>query len=90
MWVKVKLEWEVWVFVSAYGPGSEKGEEERVKFWLEVSECVNGFGANAYVVLLGDLNARVGNGMIEKVIGKYGVPGLNDSGERLLEICLAN
>jgi hypothetical protein len=41
MWVKTKIGWEVWVFVRAYGPGREKGEEERDKFWL--SECVNDF-----------------------------------------------
>ena len=29
MWVRVQLGIEKWVFVSAYGPGSEKGAEER-------------------------------------------------------------
>ena len=27
MWVRVKIERESWVFISAYGPDSEKGEE---------------------------------------------------------------
>ena len=30
-----------------------------------------------YVVVLGDLNARVGDGEVEGVVGKYGVPGEN-------------
>ena len=34
-----------------------------------------------YVVVLGDLNARVGDGEVEGVVGKYGVPGENESGE---------
>ena len=29
MWVKVKFGGEFWVLVSAYGPGSERSEEER-------------------------------------------------------------
>ena len=29
------------------------------------------------VVVLGDLNARVGNDSVTDVIGKYGVPGKN-------------
>ncbi len=29
MWVKVKFRQEVWVFISAYGPGSEREEEDR-------------------------------------------------------------
>ena len=30
---------ESWVFISAYGPGSEKSEEEIEEFWNELSEC---------------------------------------------------
>ena len=37
--------------------------------------------------MLGDLNARVGNEEILGVMGKYGGPGRNVSGERLLEMC---
>ena len=38
MWVRVKIERESWVFISAYGPGSEKSEEEIEEFWNELSE----------------------------------------------------
>ena len=34
-----------------------------------------------------DLNARVGNELIEGIVGRYGVPGRNESGDRLLEMC---
>ena len=40
------------------------------------------------VVVLGDLNARVGDGEVEGVVGKYGAPGENESGERLLDMCV--
>ncbi|KAK7907805.1 hypothetical protein WMY93_016417 [Mugilogobius chulae] len=36
---------------------------------------------------MGDLNARVGDEKIEGVVGVYGVPGKNDSGERLIGMC---
>ena len=45
---------------------------------------------NNYVVVLGDLNARVGNVKLEGVVGKYGVPGRNLSGESLLNMCVEN
>ena len=45
------------------------------------------FGRNESVVVLEDLNARVGNDVIEGIVGQHGVPGRNDSGERLLEMC---
>ena len=30
--------------ISAYGPGSERSEEEIEEFWTELSECVVSFG----------------------------------------------
>ena len=39
------------------------------------------------VVVLGDLNARVRNEVIEGIVGRHGLPGRNESGERLLEMC---
>ena len=57
-------------------------EEERDEFWNDLSRCVDGLSTRNYVVVLGDLNARVGDGEVEGVVGKYGVPGENESGER--------
>ena len=39
------------------------------------------------MVVLGDLNARVGNEVIEVIVGRHGMSGRNESGERLLEMC---
>ena len=78
---------EKWVFVSAYGPGSERSEQERDVFWEELNECLRGFDSNESIVLMGDLNARVGDREIDGVTGKFGVQGINDNGEKLIEVC---
>ena len=39
------------------------------------------------MVVLGDLKARVGNEVIEGIVGRHGVKGSNESGEQLLEMC---
>ena len=39
------------------------------------------------MVVLGDLNARVGNEVIEGIVLRHGVPGRNETGERLLVMC---
>ena len=88
MWVKVRMGRKCWAFVSAYGPGCERSEEERDEFWNDLTRCVDGLSTRNYVVVLGDLNARVGDGEVEDVVGKYGVPGENESGERLLDMCV--
>ena len=87
MWVIVKIERESCVVISAYIPGSEMSEEEREEFWSELSECVGSFGRNESVVVLGDLNATVGNEVTEGIVGHHGVPGRKESGERLQEMC---
>ena len=40
------------------------------------------------MIVLGDLNARVGDREIEGVTGKYGVQGENESGERMIDMCV--
>ena len=77
MWVRVKIERTSWVFISAYGPGSEKSEEEIEEFWNELSRCVGSCGRKQSVVVLGDLNARVRNEVIYRIVGWHGVPGRN-------------
>ena len=76
MWVRVRMGRECWAFVSAYGPRCERSEEERDEFWNDLTRCVDG------------LSTRVGDGEVEDVVGKYGVPGENESGERLLDMCV--
>ena len=88
MWVKVRMGRECWAFVSAYGPGCERSEEEQDEFWNELTRCVHGLSTRSYVVVLGDLKARVGDGEVEGIVGEYGVPGVNESGERLLDMCV--
>ena len=87
MWVKMRFGVEKWVFVSVYGPGKEREKEEMEDFWVDVGECIQGFDRNENVVVLGDMNARVGCVAIPGIIGEFGVNGVNDSGERMIEMC---
>ena len=48
---------------------------------------MDGLRRRNYVVVLGDLNARVGVGEIG-VVGRYSMPGVNESGQRLLDMCM--
>ena len=57
------------------------------ELWSELNDCVRSFGRNDSVVGLGDLNFRVRNEVIEGIVGQHGVPGGNESAERLLEMC---
>ena len=52
---------------------------------LSIAGCVEERErSGCQVIVLGDLNARVGNEEVHGVMGKYGVPRKNVSGDRLL------
>lgn len=87
MWVRVRMDRECWASVSAYGPGCERSEEGRKKFWNELTRWVDGSSANYYDVL-GGLNGKVGDGGVNDVVGKYSVPCVNESGDKLLDACV--
>lgn len=44
------------------------------------------YNKNYSVILVGDLNARVGNNPIPKLIGPYGEPPSNRNGEKLRKL----
>ena len=88
MWVRMKIGCLIWVFVAAYAPDmGSTNENERDAFWELLNECLEGFSASERVMVMGDLNARVGDSEVEGIVGKYGVPRVNENGERLVEIC---
>ena len=81
MYVRMNVGESKYVIVGAYGPGSEREKEERESFWYDLGELVGSFERDEIVCVLGDLNARVGDSKVQGVIGEYGVPGVNESGE---------
>ena len=87
MWVELKVAGEKIVIVGVYGPGMERSENERDTFWEYFDECMTGFSENERILFLGDMDTKVGNREVYKVVGKYSVPGLNENGERLVEVC---
>ena len=88
MYVRMSVGVSKYVIVGAYGPGSERKKEERECFWFDLGELVGSFERDEIVCVLGDLNARVGNVKVQGVIGDYGVPGMNESGEWMIDWCM--
>ena len=76
------------MIVGPYGPGSERKKEERENFWSDLGELVGSFERDEIVCVLGDLNARVGDHKVQGVIGDYGVSGVNERGEWMIDWCM--
>lgn len=47
-------------------------------------------GTNREIILMGDLNNRVGKKSKDEVVGPHGEDRINDNGERLIELCNNN
>ena len=61
---------------------AERREEIR-KFWKYMIECVIETGRRCRIVL--KRNGRIGNSEVIGVLGKWGMDGVNENGEYLLD-----
>lgn len=61
--------------MSAYRPGSGRREKEGDNLGICVSEGIESFGCQYNLVLPADQYATVGDEVVEKVVGRYGVTG---------------
>ena len=74
--------------ISVYGPTMQRAQEEKERFYENLGECVDD-AKNDGIIILGDLNARVGKDWLlwPSVLGKHGVGSMNSNGLMLLEFC---
>jgi len=87
MWVKFKFDRVKVCLVVAYGPVNDRSDEEKVRFWNDLGRAMNEIGNGYRVIVMGDLNGWVGDRVVKGIVGPFGVPGLNDSGERVMDFC---
>ena len=53
-----------------------------------MNECLAGFTGNERVIILGDMNAKVGDQERNRIVGKFGVPWVNKSGNSMVDMCI--
>ena len=91
MWVKMKVGIQKIKIVVAYAPVNDKPDDVKEQFWAEVDEICDDRELNEGLMLLGDMNGRVGGGQIldKRVIGQWGEGGdaLNCNGRSLIRLC---
>lgn len=76
--------------VQVYAPTSQSSEEDIETFYSQVEIATKTFQDKNINIILGDLNAKVGEGQDEDVIGPYGLGNRNDRGDKLVEFCKDN
>ena len=89
-WAKCKIGVSKVIFVSAYAPvNSEtlKGRKDINEFWQMLNGCVCKLQEEGKVVIMGDMNAKVGDERQGSIVGGWGVEGRNENGEQLIGMC---
>jgi len=96
LWISLRLSGTIYKFVSVYSPcdGADAGALDN--FYTDLLDVVSRKGSEK-IIMLGDLNARIGsriginNSNYYEVAGKWGELGnQNSNGRRLLDFCQSN
>ena len=87
LWVKFKFARVKLCVVAVYGPCNDRKECEKDKFWNDLRNVMNKVGNGYRLLVVGDLNGWVGDEAIDGITGKFGVPGVNENGERVVDFC---
>lgn len=73
--------------IQVYAPTADKSDQEIETFYEELREALQTTKNHELTIILGDFNAKVGQGEVENCVGKFGLGQRNERGDRLVEFC---
>lgn len=73
--------------IQVYAPTADKGEDEIEQFYSGLEEVLRAIAKQHINIIMGDLNAKVGQGKVGEHVGNYGLGNRNDRGDRLIQFC---
>ncbi|XP_045466785.1 craniofacial development protein 2-like [Harmonia axyridis] len=76
--------------ISVYAPDITKPSDEKEAFYEDLQKVLDRIPRMEEVILLGDFNARVGNGVIGGLKNRFNEETINENGERLIQTCAQN
>ena len=76
--------------IQAYAPTSNAEEAEVEQFYEDIHDFLKLTPEKDVLFIIGDWNAKVGSQEMPGVIGKFGLGGQNEAGQRLIEFCQEN
>ena len=73
--------------VQVYAPTSERDEDEVDEFYDKVDEVLDQCKNHEITIVMGDVNAKVGEGRLGEAVGPFGLGERNERGERWANWC---
>ena len=75
--------------VQVYAPTSASTDDEIEEFYNLLESPIDQVKSNEVLLVMGDLNAKVGQERIGNIVGPCGMGEKNERGEKLIEFCQA-
>lgn len=76
--------------LQVYAPTADASEDEIEQFYSELQSVLNQIPNKDLLYVMGDFNAKVGEGEDARIVGKFGLGKRNDAGDRLMQFCQEN
>ncbi|XP_046988576.1 craniofacial development protein 2-like [Schistocerca americana] len=76
--------------IQIYAPTADKDQEETGKFYEELTQAIGTSKSRDIVIIMGDFNAKIGEGSEGDLIGPFGLGTRNERGDLLSQFCQEN
>jgi len=76
--------------IVVYAPTAEAEEKDIDQFYCELNEVMKGCKSQEITIVMGDWNAKIGEGQENDVVGRFGLGQRNDRGDRMADWCTEN
>lgn len=73
--------------IQVYAPTSERDEDEVDEFYNKLDQAIDQCMNHEITIVMGDMNAKVGEGGGEEAVGPFGLGERNERGERWVDWC---
>ncbi|XP_045454539.1 craniofacial development protein 2-like [Melitaea cinxia] len=74
--------------IQVYAPTAESSDDAIKSFYSDIMECLKLTKNHDINIIMGDMNAKVGQRPKNDVVGSFGLGSGNERGDRLVDFCL--
>ena len=78
------------IIVQLYAPTNDHSDDEIQELYAGVKKALKQVKSGDILVVMGDMNAKVGKVKYGSVVGKYGLGERNERGTQLINFCEEN
>ena len=75
------------VILLLYAPKNDHSDDEIEEFYVDVKKALKQVKGGDILMVMGDMNAKIGKEKYGSAVGKYGLGERNERGTRLINVC---